>query len=240
MDGTKLNAKGTNGLLGAAIVPNPETVFTGQDDYYGLGALEGPHGDTLYSHLKSPLVHVGAFAITDKNQHPEATMRWIDHFFSEEGATLQFMGVEGETYETTEDGSMQFVEEITNNPDGLTMDQALTPHVTWMGGSYPGYVQEKYFKGSEALPSSLAVGEKVAPNAPEEIWNTFNYTEEELQFKQSTGADIHTFIDEMEAGFLSGDIPFSEWDKYVEQVESMGLDQYMEIEKAAYKRYEES
>jgi putative aldouronate transport system substrate-binding protein len=31
------------------------------------------------------------------------------------------MGVEGETYETTEDGSMQFVEEITNNPDGLTM-----------------------------------------------------------------------------------------------------------------------
>jgi putative aldouronate transport system substrate-binding protein len=240
MDSTKLNAKGTNGLLGAAIVPNPETQFTGQDDYYGLGALEGPHGDTLYSHLKSPLVHVGAFAITDKNQHPEATMRWIDHFFSEEGATLQFMGVEGETYETTEDGSMQFVEEITNSPDGLTMDQALTPHVTWMGGSYPGYVQEKYFKGSEALPSSLAVGEKVAPNAPEEIWNTFNYTEEELQFKQSTGADIHTFIDEMEAGFLSGDIPFSEWDKYVEQVESMGLDQYMEIEKAAYKRYEES
>jgi putative aldouronate transport system substrate-binding protein len=150
------------------------------------------------------------------------------------------MGVEGETYETTEDGSMQFVEEITNNPDGLTMDQALTPHVTWMGGSYPGYVQEKYFKGSEALPSSLAVGEKVAPNAPEEIWNTFNYTEEELQFKQSAGADMQTFIDEMEAGFVSGDIPFSEWDKYVEQVESMGLDQYMEVEKAAYKRYEES
>ncbi|KAB8136771.1 extracellular solute-binding protein [Gracilibacillus oryzae] len=240
MDDTKLNAKGTNGVLGSAIVPNPETVFSGQDDYIGLGAMEGPHGDKLYSHLKSPLVHVGAFAITNNNQHPEATIRWIDHFFGEEGATLQFMGVEGETYEVTEDGSMQFFEEFTNNPDGLTMDQALSPYVTWMGGSYPGYVQEKYFKGSESLPSSLAVGEKVAPNAPEEIWNSFNYTEEELQFKQSTASDMHTYISEMEAGFVSGDIPFSEWDSYVEQVESMGLDQYMEIEKAAYKRYQES
>ncbi|MFD1849559.1 extracellular solute-binding protein [Oceanobacillus bengalensis] len=240
MDDSKLNAKGSQGVLGTAIVPNPETVFTDQDDYIGLGSLEGPHGDNLYSHVKTPLVHVGAFAITDKNEHPEATLRWIDHFFSDEGAAFQFMGIEGETYEVTEDGEFEFFEEITNNPDGLTFDQALTPYVTWMGGSYPGYVQEKYFKGSESLPSAIEVGEKVAPNAPEEIWNGFNYTDDELDFKQTTGADLHTYIGEMEAGFISGDISFSEWDNYVEQVKEMGQDEYLEVEKAAYERYQES
>lgn len=238
MDDTKINAKGSQGILGTAIVPNPESVFSGQDDYIGLGALEGPHGDKLYSHVKAPIAWPGAFAITDHNKNPEATMRWIDYFFGEEGATFQFMGVEGKTYQKTADGALKYIDEITNNPDGLTMDQALTPYVTWMGGSYPGYVQEKYFKGSESLPSSMEVGEKVAPDAPKEIWNAFNYTEEELQFMQSTGTDLETYISEMEAKFISGKTPFSEWDNYVKQVEQMGQGQYLEIEKAAYERYE--
>lgn len=238
MDDNKLNAKGSQGILGTAIVPNPETVFTNQKDYIGLGGLEGPHGDTLYSHVKSPLVHVGAFAITNKNEHPQATIRWMDYFFSEEGATLQFMGVEGETYEKNGDEKPQFTEEITNNPDGLTFDQALTPYVTWMGGSYPGYVQEKYFGGSEALPSSVAVGDKVQPDAPKEIWNGFNYTDDELKFKQSNGADLETFINETEAAFIAGDKDFSEWDQYVEQVKQMGQEQYLEVEKSAYDRYQ--
>lgn len=238
MDDNKLNAKGSQGILGTAIVPNPETVFSNQKDYIGLGGLEGPHGDTLYSHVKSPLVHVGAFAITNKNEHPQATIRWMDYFFSEEGATLQFMGVEGETYDKNGDEKPQFTEEITNNPDGLTFDQALTPYVTWMGGSYPGYVQEKYFGGSEALPSSLAVGDKVQPDAPKEIWNGFNYTDDELKFKQSNGADLETFINETEAAFIAGDKDFSEWDQYVEQVKQMGQEQYLEVEKSAYDRYQ--
>lgn len=238
MDDNKLNAKGSQGILGTAIVPNPETVFTNQKDYIGLGGLKGPHGDTLYSHVKSPLVHVGAFAITDKNKNPQATIRWIDYFFGEEGATLQFMGVEGETYEKNGDGKPQFTEKITNNPDGLTFDQALTPYVTWMGGSYPGYVQEKYFGGSEALPSSVAVGDKVQPDAPKEIWNGFNYTDDELKFKLATGTDLETFINETEAAFIAGDKDFSEWDQYVEQVKQMGQEQYLEVEKAAHDRYQ--
>lgn len=237
MDDTKQNAKGSQGILGTAIVPNPLTVFADQNDYIGLGALEGPNGDKLYSHVKKPLVHVGAFAMTDKNEHPEATIRWIDYFFGEEGATLQFMGIEGESYVVNDAGDYEFLKEITNNSDGLTFDQALTPYVTWMGGSYPGYVQEKYFKGSEAMPNSLAVGEKVAPDAPEELWNGFNYTDEELDFKQTIGSDLQQYVSEQEALFMSGDKSFDDWDAHVEQIEAMGLEEYMAVEKAAYDRY---
>lgn len=231
-----LFAKGQEGILGATIVGNPATLMN-QKNYVGLGALQGPHGDQLYSHVKTPLVHVGAFAITNKNEHPEATMRWIDYFFSEEGMKMFFMGFEGVTYEVAEDGSLQYVEAITNNLDGLTQDQALAQYLTWLGGSYPGFVTKKYFKGSESLPNALEVGEKASPHMVKEIWGKFNYLDEEKEIMSSIGSDIESYANEMEAKFVNGTVPFSEWDNYVATIEKMGLEKYMQTYRTAYERY---
>ncbi|MEF3304752.1 extracellular solute-binding protein [Paenibacillus sp. GYB003] len=234
-----LYAKGQKGVFGATINPNPTTQLN-QTGYFGLGALKGPHGDQLYSHVKVPAVWPGAFVITDKNKHPEATVRWIDHFYGDEGATFYFMGIEGQTYRKTADGKLEFVDEITKNPNGLTMDQALAKYITWLGGSYPGYVQEKYFKGSETLPESIAVGKKAQPYAVKELWNNFNFTEEETEFRSTVGNDIQNYIGETEAKFITGSMPMSEWDKYVATVQKMGVDEYMKIYKQAYERYKNS
>ncbi|MCI3920094.1 extracellular solute-binding protein [Paenibacillus sp. TRM 82003] len=234
--GAALNVKGQDGLLGATIVPNPATVM-GREEYIGLSALEGPHGDRLYSHLKVPMVHVGAFAITDKNPHPEATLRWMDYFYGDEGAKFYFMGQEGVTYETTAEGELKYVEEITNNPQGLTQDQALAKYFTWLGGSYPGVVKSAYFKGSESLPEAIAAGEKARPYIVKEIWNYFNFTQAETEIMSSIGKDIQTYTEEMEAKFVNGSASFAEWDKYVETIGKMGLDEYMKVYQAAYERY---
>ena len=232
-----LYAKGQEGIFGSTINPNPSTQMN-QTGYFGLGALKGPHGDQIYSHIKVPVVWPGAFVITDKNKNPEATVRWIDHFYGDEGATFYFMGLEGQTYNKTADGELEFTEEITKNPSGLTMDQALAKYITWLGGSYPGYVQVKYFKGSESLPESIAVGEKADPHKVKEQWSAFNYTEEETDFMSTVGADMGTYIEEMEAKFITGAAPMTDWDKYVSAVEKMGLTEYMEIYNKAYERYQ--
>jgi putative aldouronate transport system substrate-binding protein len=49
---------------------------------------------------------------------------------------------------------LEYVSDITKNPQGLTQDQAMAKYFTWLGGGYPGFVQEKYFKGSESLPEA--------------------------------------------------------------------------------------
>jgi putative aldouronate transport system substrate-binding protein len=41
----------------------------------------------------------------------------------------------------------------------------------------------------------------------------------------------------MEAKFISGSAPMSEWDKYVAAVDKMGVSEYMKIYKQAYDRY---
>lgn len=231
-----LNAKGQNGVLGAAIVPNPATVM-GRDEFVGLGALQGPHGDHLYTQIKVPLVHQGAFAITSANRYPEATVRWMDYFFGEEGATFFFMGEEGVTYTEKPDGTLEYVDSITHHSEGLTQDQALVPYVTWLGGSYPGFVQQTYFKGSESLPEAQAAAEKARPDAIKEVWGKFHFTEDEALFMSTIGADIETYVSDMELKFVNGNVPFTAWNRYTSTLETMGLDEYMRIYEQAYKRY---
>lgn len=90
------------------------------------------------------------------------------------------------------------------------------------------------------MPESVGAGKKAEPHALKEIWNAFNFTEEETEFMSSVGSDIHTYIGEMEAKFITGAEPMSEWNKYVDTVKKMGMDQYMKIYKQAYDRYSKS
>ncbi|MGO4545964.1 extracellular solute-binding protein [Paenibacillus sp. 2TAB23] len=231
-----LNAKGNEGLLGAMIVPNPAAVMR-RDEYIGLGALQGPYGDHLYTQMKVPLVHQGAFAVTSANRYPEATVRWMDYFFGEEGASLFFMGEEGVTYAKDEKGQPQFLPFITDNPDGLTMDQALMPYVTWLGGSYPGFVRQSYFKGSESMKGSLMAAEKARPDAVKEVWGKFSFTKDEELFMLTVGADLEAYISDMELKFINGSVTFAEWDSYLSTLDTMGVREYMQMYEQAYERY---
>ncbi|CAG7654935.1 extracellular solute-binding protein [Paenibacillus allorhizosphaerae] len=233
---TALYAKGQQGTLGSTIIPNPSTLMN-QKNFVGLGALKGPHGDQLYANVKVPMVHVGAFAITNKNKNPEAAVRWMDYFYSDEGAKFYFMGQKDVTYKEKPDGSLEYVSDITKNPQGLTQDQALAKNFTWLGGGYPGFVQQKYFNGSEALPEAIAASKKAEPYVVKEIWNNFNFTDAETEVMSSLGTDITTYISEMEAKFINGTASFSDWDKYVSTVNKMGLADYMKTYQAAYDRY---
>ena len=54
----------------------------------------------------------------------------------------------------------------------------------------------------------------------------------------SLGADIMTYADTCIPKFIMGDMDIeTEWDGYIETLESMGIDQCIEIEQAAYDAY---
>src|SRR5699024_10664313 len=72
--------------------------------------LEGPHGDQQLT-LTTYIFRTGAFVMTSENEHPIVTIKWVDHFYGDEGAKLRFMGVEGISYEETDDG-FELSEEI--------------------------------------------------------------------------------------------------------------------------------
>ena len=235
---TEVNAKGMEGLLGVVNNVNPEAIYN-LSGYVGLPVLKGPYGDQNYNSVGSPLGNIGMFVLTDKAKNPEAMIRWMDYFYSDEGIKLFFMGWKDETYAEDAEGNVDYVEDIKNNPDGLNLDQAVGQYLIWPGGYYPGFVTQKYFKGAEGLPTSVDNANKVEPYVikQDQIWPSFNFTAEEQAELTSISTDINTYVDEMRDKFISGNESFDNWDQYVANLQKMGLDRYMAVYQSASERY---
>src|SRR5699024_2742781 len=234
-------ANAADGMYGSTVFYDPVELY-GEEagkEFDSLGSLEGPHGDKSFSKVSPLVASIGNFVMTEGNEHPEATMRWMDYFYSDEGTKFFYMGKEDETYEVTDDGEYQYVDKIRNSDEGNTLEQEAAKYFAWIGG-FVGIVKEEYYSGSESTPGSIEAAEKLEPDMPDELWPGFTYTEEENDFLTSVGADIDKYVEEMRDKFITGKRPLSEWDDYVKTIEKMGLDEYMDIQEAAYERYKEN
>ena len=63
-------------------------------------------------------------------------MRWVDHFYGDEGSRLWYMGVEDETYEVV-DGEYKYMDHIVNSKEGLTKEQEIVKYLGWIGMGAP-------------------------------------------------------------------------------------------------------
>lgn len=205
----------------------------------GAPALEGPDGDKMYVGITHPVSNLGAFAITDDNEHLEATVRWIDYFYGDEGSKLMLMGVEGETYEEDENGEVKYMDFVTNSDESLTDE--LNKFTIW-GGGFPFMFKEDYFFGAEATEQELDSAEKLIVDSIEEPLPSLPYTAEQNKTLEAVGNDIEKYIDEMQDKFIEGQEKLDDatWENYISTIEKMGLEEYMEIQQDAYERYQDA
>lgn len=234
-------ANASDNLYGSMIFYDPIELFGEEigSQYNSLAALEGPEGYKDYNKLSPSVWETSSFVITSENENPEAAVRWMDYFYSEEGAKLYYMGVEGETYEE-DGGEIKYMDHILNPEGDMTFEQAIAKQLTWLG-AISGIIKADYFQGGETAPQSMEAAEKIEPYIPDEIWPRFTFTEEENKVLEATGSDVDKYVEEMRDKFISGDVDFSQWDSYVDTIEKMGaLDELMEVYQAAFERYQEN
>ncbi|MHC5268318.1 type 2 periplasmic-binding domain-containing protein [Enterococcus sp. LJL98] len=193
----------------------------------------------------SPRLSRGAFAITHKNPSVEASLRWVDYFYSEEGAKFLEQGPEGVYWETakTKDGEEVRVFTADVNPDDTESFRGkITPAY---GLVTPNIVldHEPIRKSADEEPDTAFMDwvvaeteEKMTPVA--EVPYPLLYLTKEENDKVATNAtDLQTYTEEMEAKFITGVTSFDEWDKYVKTIESMGVEEYIQVYQDAYDRW---
>lgn len=239
IDQAKFDSLGKQGVFGAVGSQSPKAFFGKVgESYVSIPPLRRAAGDDIpsWNLVGSPLKAIGQFVLTDKAAHGIEACRWMDHYFSEEGARLFYMGVEGKSYDKTDDG-YRLLPEITDNPDGLTPDEALRPYVTYLGGACPGLITSETFQGTENSEQAKKGTEAVAPYRIKDVWAPFTYAADEADELTSISTDIDKLIEESEAQFITGKRPLSDWDAYVEQFSQIGLDRFMEIQQGAFERF---
>jgi len=179
---------------------------------------------------------IGAlWAVTSNNSDPVTFARWIDYKYSDEGMILSNFGVEGHTFEFDEQGNPAWNYRMYDNPDGLTVAQAVRRYTKHASG---GFIHDWRRELTGATQDTLDALD---------IWsegNTFawNMPRVTLTDSESTEfvrimADIDTYRDEMVVRFITGQTPLSEIDSFIDTVHAMGIERAIEIQQAALERF---
>ncbi|WP_168120176.1 extracellular solute-binding protein [Paenibacillus sp. HB172176] len=222
-------AKMASGNLGFFSNQANDPFTSKKDDFVGIAPPAGPGGERGAS--GRPIARdFGTFAITSVNKYPEATMRWIDYFYGDEGSIFFRYGIEGETY-NMKDGLPEYTDAILTDPRGTgpTIGQ-FTP---WPGGGAPHLISER---NSSAInpPEVQAAQEALEPYMPKQIYGAPIFDEDTSKEVNTLRQDIDTYVAEMTSKFITGALSFDKWDEYVNTLGKMHLEDLQAFYQKAY------
>lgn len=233
----QMAAKGNSNQIGAFVGSAPDLVLKvakPEDNYKHpmLAPLTSKFNSEKLT-MRASNIRRGTFAITSYNKNPEATMRWVDYLYSDEGSRLGFLG---NSYKWLDDAKTKWTFVA---PDGVNPEEyraKLTPDV---GGQLP-LIKERDFDSKrdngKGLDLNKMVDEKLNPYAKREYPDVY-FTSEEQKRLNVVKTDIKTYVEQMEAKFIVGQEPFTKWDDYVNTIKKMGLDEMLKIYQDAYDRW---
>lgn len=175
-------------------------------------------------------------AISAKCKNVDIAAKFLDYAYSQEGHMLYNFGTEGVSY-TMVGGYPTYTDLIMKNPDGLTMVQVLG-NFTRAISSGPYYKDtaygDQYFAlqnqkdAQKAWANTNQMAHAIPPIAP---------TAEENDVITKSTTDIATYVSEMMLKFIMGAEPLSNYDKFVEQVKNLKVENVIAAKQTALDRY---
>ena len=208
------------------------------DPEYDLTApLVAKEGDVAMSTFYGNAVDGAILVMTPACENKEAAAKFMNYGYTEEGSMLMNFGIEGESYEMV-DGYPTYTDVIMNNPDGLTIQQAMTQYMrSWCGGPFVQrreYLEQYYVleQQKEALT----------------LWSTSNASDYQLpaveiaeesvsEFSKLT-ADINIYIEEMMIKYITGQKSLDTFEtEYLPTLQEMGVEKVIGMYQTALDNY---
>ena len=236
----QVTAKGNEGKLGAFAGAAPFLVVKMEDNenYVAVPPLTSTvNNKKVYP--KNPGISRGAFAITKNNAYPEATIRWIDYFYSPEGGAFLSQGPENVGWKWKDD-SKTLWEKIPQEGYANTEEfrgGKITPNC---GTLTPGLLDADFIlklNAAHVLYLEKEIGAKYMDYL-NSMYPLVYFTDEEQKRLVALESDLNKYIDQMEARFINGDASIDMWDEYLSTITKMGVDEVVKIYQAAYDRWE--
>lgn len=193
----------------------------------------GPAGKS-YGTL-DPSVQSGGTAISAKCKYLKEAAEFLDYAYGQDGHMLVNFGIEGESY-TMENGEPKYTDKILKDPN-LPVPNALIRYAMSISGG--PFVQDvRYFWQILTYPEQQeAVKTWIGSSDPSLLLPPITPTAEESQRMASIMTEVTTYVDEMFNKFVMGQEPIENFDKYVESIKKMGIDEATKIQQAALERF---
>lgn len=195
-----------------------------------LGALVGPNGDQGWGVVSGSQYARNYFSITVSNEHPEATMRWVDQMYDPYNSVQLYYGPVGIMLEQQGDTLVAL-----EPPEGMT-------YGAWKWGNTcadngPLAILSEYasfFIPPEQQVARARAEEYVGEYLQKDPYPNLFLSMEDTAALKKIMVDINSYVESSLAQFVTeGDID-AKWDNYVAQLYKMKLGDAMDILQRAY------
>lgn len=223
----------SNALFGAFYMPYSDVFLKVEKQFTGFIPLVGPYGDQLWSDANSGVLQIGAFALSNVCTNPEAAIRWVDYFYSDEGSLYLRYGIKGETYTLDAEGNPVFVDSILKDPKGFMT--ALGQINLVPGGGAPQLITNDT-DGVVASDLTKKVSAMMVPYLPETVYLQPSFSQEETEEFVAIVQDLYKYRDEAVTKFILGEWSFSKWNEYCTTLDKIGLPKLEKLYQQAFDR----
>lgn len=217
-------------------------------DYYGVTVEAVPivHRDgfgnketAINSSSQSRVTTMGSMVVTTDCRDIEATMKFMDWFYSDEGADCANFGfVEGEVYELV-NGQKQINDNYEAKNEGNVQMKNIYTHDGDFGLVYPNL---RYAVADEAAKQAYdlwATGDSTNSAIYTSLPTTVALTADESEAITTHLNDLDTYIETTVSTWmcLGAELTDKSWDEFVSTCQGFQLDQILNTYTAAYERY---
>lgn len=207
-------------------------------DFTCLEAIEGYDG-THYVEAASNYLDISdrEFLITTACDDPLALLRYADQFYTDLVTLQTYYGSIPDQIQDNGDGTYT----VLAPSDGSSLDASAWSNSLRDFG--PKFMDPEFYD-NVILPSDQGDGIKLAEDAINGKYVTndrncglpvLQYTDEELERIGAIRTDLTSYAEQMYANWVTGvsDID-ADWEGYIQQLNAMGLEEYVQIHRDAY------
>lgn len=236
-DGIQLGAKLRNtdiSLVGVSDGWLPTLFGSHSEEYVPLPALEAPDGEKYVMMDQDPYGR-NQFMITSKCENPGKLLQWIDLFYTDDASVVTYYGDFEKAVTKNDDGTYQIL-------PGKDMAQSSYSEIMAFRDEGPKYVpdgfsEKLHFETLDGDGLKLEITKDLEPYAVENYPQVM-YTDDEQNRLSTLATDINTFVNSKQAEWVTNEgCSDAEWDSYIEQLNQMGLEEFIQIHQDALDRY---
>lgn len=203
----------------------------------GVPGLVENKGDAVIKPSYTSFASTFGACILPSCKNPEIAAKFLNYGYTEEGINFWNFGIEGISYNMV-DGYPTYTELIMNNPDGLTIQQAMAKYCL----GYSGLIsiqQDEYLEQYSTLPGQKKALENWCKVSDEiTFMPSVEYSDDIYTEFSRIESEIWTYYDQMMVGYINGTKSLDNFEsEYMATLKSLNIDRYIELAQAAYDEY---
>ena len=161
----------------------------------------------------------------------------INYLYSPEGSDLINWGVEGLSYTVNADGTKQWTDLVTKDPN-YSMSDAVFKYALPTLGAWPKAMSYEAWGSLNLIdPDAVVLHNNYAKGDPSLLIPSFSLTADEAETYNRIITDVNTAVSEVYLAVITGTRPLEDIDKLLAQVKNMGIEEAIGCYQSAYDRY---